>query len=98
MSTAEFAETRAADANRPVPICSPLWGEEELSTSCPSARFDVVRANDKCGSAAEMPRTARSGAGLPAGTTDKAWHLQGDSLFSPTGMAPHCSPADHDEW
>jgi hypothetical protein len=32
MSTAEFAEKRAADANRPVPICSPLWGEEALST------------------------------------------------------------------
>jgi hypothetical protein len=43
MSTAKFAEKRAADANPPVPICLTLWDEEALSNSCPSARFDVLR-------------------------------------------------------
>jgi hypothetical protein len=40
MSTADFAGKPAADANPPVPICSPLWDEEALSNSCQSAWFD----------------------------------------------------------
>jgi hypothetical protein len=37
MSTAEFAARPVADANPPVPICSPLWDEEALSNGCQSA-------------------------------------------------------------
>jgi hypothetical protein len=37
MSTAEFAGRPVADANPPVPICSPLWDEEALSDGCQSA-------------------------------------------------------------
>jgi hypothetical protein len=30
-----------------VPICSPLWDEEALTTVANPARFDVLKANDK---------------------------------------------------
>jgi hypothetical protein len=76
----------AADANPPAPLCSPLWDEEAPANSCPSAQFDVLKLMTSA-EACQIPRTARSGAGLPP---------IGCSLQPE--WPHHSSPADHDEW
>jgi hypothetical protein len=46
MSTAEFAERLAGDANPPVLICSPLWDEEALLNSHQSAWFGATAVDE----------------------------------------------------